>query len=256
MQRLRRNLNVIQVIAVLLSLLGGMLLRVAADPMSTAGAALSALLLGIILLIFVGGVLFTLNRPGTEVATDDEVPIPESHLSRFLRASKLAAALYLGVRLSMAYEWLSSGWGKVQNPAWVQTGAALQAFWQKAVTVPASPAQPLITYPAYRSFIQYMLDHGWYVAMGKIIPLGELLIGLGLLLGAFTGIAAFAGLFMNFNFMYAGSVSINPTLIILEAIIIYGWRIAGWYGFDRFLLPWLGTPWTRGPHQRTQSKTE
>jgi thiosulfate dehydrogenase [quinone] large subunit len=245
-QRLRSKLGTVSLIAALLSLLGGMLLHVASDPASSAGKSLSTLLMGAVLLAIVGGILFALNRPGTEVATADEVSIPEAHFSRFLRASKLAAALYVGVRLSMAYEWLTAGWAKAQNPAWVETGVALQSFWKKAVTVPTAPAQPPITYPAYRALIQFMLDHSWYVPMGKLIPAGELLIGLGLLLGAFTGIAALAGLFMNFNFIYAGSTSVNPTLIILEAIIIYGWRVAGWYGLDRYLLPWLGTPWAHG----------
>ena len=51
-----------------------------------------------------------------------------------------------------------------------------------------------------------------------------------------------AGLLLNFSFVYAGSVSSNPTLIILEALIIYGWRVAGLWGLDRYLLPWLRTP--------------
>jgi len=29
-------------------------------------------------------------------------------------------------------------------------------------------------------------------------------------------------------------------------LIIIGWRVAGWWGLDRFLLPWLGTPWQPG----------
>jgi thiosulfate dehydrogenase (quinone) large subunit len=254
-ERLRQNVGIVSVIAALVSLLGGMLLHVAADPTSSASVAVSALLVGIVLLIIVGAGLFALNRPGKELATEDEVPIPEAHLSRFLRASKFAAALYIGVRISMAYEWLTSGWAKAQNPAWIETGAALQSFWKRAVAVPPPPAQPLITYPAYRSFIQFMLDHSWYVPMGKLIAAGELLIGLALLLGAFTGIAALAGLFMNFNFVYAGSTSVNPTLIILEAILIFGWRVAGWYGLDRYLLRWLGAPWGRAAQVQTQTDT-
>jgi hypothetical protein len=146
-ERLRQNVGIVSVIAALVSLLGGMLLHVAADPTSSASVAVSALLVGIVLLIIVGAGLFALNRPGKELATEDEVPIPEAHLSRFLRASKFAAALYIGVRISMAYEWLTSGWAKAQNPAWIETGAALQSFWKRAVAVPPPPAQPLITYP-------------------------------------------------------------------------------------------------------------
>jgi thiosulfate dehydrogenase (quinone) large subunit len=32
------------------------------------------------------------------------------------------------------------------------------------------------------------------------------------------------------------------------------WKVAGWYGLDRYLLPLLGTPWKRGTiaPERTQ----
>ena len=75
---------------------------------------------------------------------------------------------------------------------------------------------------------------------------GELLIGLALIVGAFTGIAAFFGGFMNWNFMMAGSASINPVLFTLSILLILAWKTAGWIGLDRFLLPALGTPWRRG----------
>jgi hypothetical protein len=49
-----------------------------------------------------------------------------------------------------------------------------------------------ITYPAYRAFIQFMLDNQWYVWFAKVISVGELLIGLGILLGGLIGFAVIA----------------------------------------------------------------
>jgi thiosulfate dehydrogenase [quinone] large subunit len=49
---------------------------------------------------------------------------------------------------------------------------------------------------------------------------------------------------MNFNYLCAGSVSINPVLIVLSLFLLLAWRIAGYYGVDRYLIPLLGTPWT------------
>jgi thiosulfate dehydrogenase [quinone] large subunit len=72
------------------------------------------------------------------------------------------------------------------------------------------------------------------------VAVGELLIGIGLLVGGLTAIAALFGLLMNFSFVYAGSASTNPTLIILGAVVIYGWRVAGWWGVDGLLLSRLG----------------
>ena len=67
-----------------------------------------------------------------------------------------------------------------------------------------------------------------------------------MILGAFTGIAAFIGGFMNWNFMMAGTASINPVLFTLSIFLMLAWKIAGWWGLDRFLIPALGTPWRRG----------
>jgi thiosulfate dehydrogenase [quinone] large subunit len=69
-------------------------------------------------------------------------------------------------------------------------------------------------------------------------------VGLGLIFGVLTGIAAFFGVFMNLNYILAGAVSTNPVLGFLGLFLILAWRVAGYYGADRYLLPLLGTPWT------------
>ena len=30
-------------------------------------------------------------------------------------------------------------------------------------------------------------------------------------------------------------------------LLVIAWKVAGWWGLDRWLLPRLGTPWARGP---------
>jgi thiosulfate dehydrogenase [quinone] large subunit len=67
-------------------------------------------------------------------------------------------------------------------------------------------------------------------------------VGLGLALGALTGFAALGGILMNASFIIAGSVSSNPLLLLLEILILWAWRSAGWLGLDRFLLPRLEVP--------------
>jgi thiosulfate dehydrogenase (quinone) large subunit len=67
-----------------------------------------------------------------------------------------------------------------------------------------------------------------------------------LIVGAFTGLAAIGGAALSFNFMLAGSASTNPVLFILAILILLGWKVAGWIGVDRWLLPALGTPWEPG----------
>lgn len=155
------------------------------------------------------------------------------------------AWLWLLPRLYVGYAWLDSGLGKLNNPAWT-TGEPLRGFWQNAVALPASPARPPIAFEWYRSFIQSLLNAGSYTWFADLIMIGELLVGLALILGAFTGLAAAGGAFMNWNFMMAGTASINPLLFLLSVFLILAWKNAGWIGIDRWLLPNLGTPWEPG----------
>ncbi len=150
------------------------------------------------------------------------------------------AWVWVLLRWYMAYTWITSGLGKLTNPAWVNTGEALKAFWVGAVKV---DPKPVITFDWYRTFIQYMLDTQAYTWFAKVVASGELLIGIALLLGAFTGIAAFFGGLMNWNFMMAGTTSVNPVFFTLSILLILAWKTAGYWGLDRYLLPLFGTPW-------------
>lgn len=176
------------------------------------------------------------NQQGTVTITDPPFVIS-------LLSSTRWAWLWLIIRLYIGYSWLTSGWSKVSNPSWVQNGAALKGYWERAVAIPDAPARPPIAFDWYRGFLQTLLDNGTYTWFAKLIVAGELLIGVALILGVFVGIAAFAGGFMNWNFMMAGSASTNPVLFTLSIILILAWKTAGWWGLDRWLLPRLGTPW-------------
>ena len=166
--------------------------------------------------------------------------------ARSLFGSTRWAWLWLIVRVYVGYSWLTSGLGKLSNPAWVQTGVALKGFWERAVLVPEAPARPLIAFDWYRTFIQFLLDSGSYTWFAKLITAGELLIGIALILGLFTGIAAIFGGFMNWNFMMAGTASIIPVLFLLSILLVLAWKVAGWWGLDRWALAALGMPWRPG----------
>lgn len=174
------------------------------------------------------------------------ITITDPPVARALFSNTRWAWLWLIVRLYVGYTWLTSGWGKLSNPAWVQTGEALKGFWSRAVAIPEAPARPLIAFDWYRSFIQSLLDSGSYPWFAKLIVAGEILIGITLILGAFVGIAAVFGAFMNWNFMMAGTASTNPVLFFLAVLVILAWKTAGWWGLDRWVLPLFGTPWQPG----------
>lgn len=163
--------------------------------------------------------------------------------------------LWLPLRLWLGYQWIDASLHKVNNPAWVRTGEALKGFWMGAVSIPES-GRPPITYDWYRTFIQSLIDSHAYTWFAKVVAYGELLVGIALVLGAFTGIVAFFGGFMNWNFMMAGTASSNPVLFSLAVGLILAWKVAGHYGADYFLLRWLGTPWDDVKKEDKQNKVE
>jgi thiosulfate dehydrogenase [quinone] large subunit len=148
------------------------------------------------------------------------------------------AWFWLIVRLYVGWEWLTAGWAKVTDPTWVgaKAGVSLTGFLQHSLTL-ATGAHPNVQ-PWYAWFVQNVVlpqAAVWSYA----VAFGELLVGIGLLLGIVTGLAAFFGGLMSFNYLLAGSVSINPILLVLEIGLMLAWRIAGWWGGDRWVLPIL-----------------
>jgi len=173
------------------------------------------------------------------------IQIPEPAVSRFLFADTRFAWFWLLVRLYVGWEWLSAGWEKLGNPAWTgaKAGVAVQSFLTGALQK-ASGAHPDVS-GWYAALIHNVaLPHA--AAVSYLVTYGEIAIGIALILGLFTGIAAFFGTFTNLNYLFAGTVSINPLLLVLQLFLILAWRIAGWYGLDRYILPALGTPWQAG----------
>jgi|GEM_PF-635338 thiosulfate dehydrogenase [quinone] large subunit len=155
------------------------------------------------------------------------------------------AWVWMLVRIYLGVSWLNSGWHKLSEEAWTGNGLAVKGFWTRAVAIPEE-GRPAIAYDWYRDILEYILNAELYVPFGKLVAYGEVLVGIGLLVGALTGTAAFFGALMNWNFMLAGTASTNPLLGIIAIAIIVSWKTAGWWGIDRILLPYTGVPWERG----------
>lgn len=170
--------------------------------------------------------------------------IEEPPVANWLFNNHTAAWLWLPVRLWLGREWINAGRHKLEDPGWTDGGESLKAFWERIVQVPET-GRPIISFGWYRDFIQFMLDNDAYTWFSKLVMYGEVLIGIALVLGAFTGIAAFAGGFMNWNFMMSGSASTNPLLFVAAIGLILAWKVSGYIGLDYVLLNTLGTPWGR-----------
>lgn len=169
--------------------------------------------------------------------------VPENPVSRFLFSDTRSAWIWLLIRLYVGYEWITAGWHKVTADVWTgdKSGTALQSFVKGAITK-AEAGKDVAGW--YGSFLEnIVLPHA--KLFSYMVSYGEVLVGLGLILGLLTGIAAFFGGFMNSSYLFAGTLSTNPLLLVLTIWLVLAWKVAGWYGLDRWALRYLGTPWRR-----------
>jgi thiosulfate dehydrogenase (quinone) large subunit len=171
------------------------------------------------------------------------VQIAEPPIAQFLFADTRLAPLWLIIRLFLGYEWFMAGWGKLTNPAgvWVgaKAGAAVTGFIQGALTKTTGDHPDVSGW--YATFLQQVaLPNA--VLFSYLVTFGEILVGVALILGLLTGFAAFFGGFMNASYLFAGTVSTNPLLLLLAIMLILAWRVAGYWGLDRWALPMVGVP--------------
>ena len=154
-------------------------------------------------------------------------------INRFLRENTIMAGILAVLRIYLGWKWLTSGWGKLMN------GFDASGFLNNAVNNPVKDkATGELIYPTYTAFIEHFALPNVKL-INFLIPVGEFLVGLGLLLGCLTVAAMFFGLLMNFMFMFAGTVSTNPWMVLLGVIVLAAGANAGRFGLDYFVLPYL-----------------
>lgn len=185
---------------------------------------------------------------------------------RALSGNTWFSVAWLPIRFVLGIHWLQAGWHKTQDAGWavsgtvdgehVARGASMKGFLMGAYTPNPETGATKAVFGWYADFLKYMVDNNWTSWFGPLVAWGETLIGLGLLLGGLVGIAAFFGTLLNMSFMLAGTVSSNPWMFALTVFIILGWKVAGHYGLDRYLLPMLGTPWNRRNKADTSVPTD
>ncbi|MCM2535938.1 DoxX family protein [Neobacillus pocheonensis] len=152
--------------------------------------------------------------------------------NKFLRQNKVAAAILTVLRLYLGYEFLTAGFHKLTG------GFDASGFLKGAVANPVKGPDGSIVFTTYVGFLKHIALPNAHI-FNTIIPLGEFLVGLGLILGCLTTAAAFFALVMNFSYVMAGTISTNPLDILLGVFIIAAGYNAGRIGLDRWVVPFI-----------------
>ncbi|WP_442599053.1 DoxX family protein [Neobacillus sp. D3-1R] len=153
-------------------------------------------------------------------------------LVKWLRENTVSAVLLTALRIFLGYKWMTAGFHKITD------GFDASGFLKGAVANPVKGPDGVV-YGWWASFLDsFALPNA--DLFNVLVPWGEFLVGLGLILGCLTTAAAFFGVVMNFAFLLSGTVSHNPTDIIMGILIMVAGYNAGKYGLDRFVYPYLG----------------
>ncbi len=99
---------------------------------------------------------------------------------------------------------------------------------------------------------------GWYAELIRhvflpnpelfsyLVAFGEVLVGAALILGILTRFSAAMALVMSFAYLFAGTSGDNPLMVLLGLPMVLAGVTAGYYGIDRYLLPFLRERRARG----------
>lgn len=150
--------------------------------------------------------------------------------NNWLRKNPIAMWLLTVVRVYLGYTWLKGGINK-----WI--GGFDAGGFLKGAIAKASGEHPTV-----QDWWAAFLKHGALPGVklfNILIPLGETLVGLALLLGTFATFAALMGMVMNFAFLLSGSISVNPQMILLEMFLVVAAANAGRIGLDYWMMPYL-----------------
>ncbi|MFT8570891.1 DoxX family protein [Leuconostoc pseudomesenteroides] len=155
---------------------------------------------------------------------------------QWLRNSKIAMGILTVLRVYLGYQWTLDGWGKIT----AKGGFDASGLIMGAIKNPVLTPDKTTAFPWYDWFLNVATNHGQSTAaFSFLVAWGELLVGLGLVFGTLTLAAAFFGLVMNFSYLGAGVVSVNPTFIFIGALLLIGGYNSGKIGLDRWVTPFL-----------------
>lgn len=152
---------------------------------------------------------------------------------------RLEPLAWLFVRLVLAVEWVRGGWEKVGDPGWTASpvGAAVTGFLNGAIEKSTAGPHPEVPHWYHRLIQEMFLPNA--DVFGYLVAYGELLVGIALAIGLLTRFAALGGVTLNLAFLWAGTTSTNPPMLLLGLGLIFFGHRPGRLGMDGWLLPWL-----------------
>jgi thiosulfate dehydrogenase [quinone] large subunit len=177
-----------------------------------------------------------------------------SKMATFTRL-EVTGLLWLVARLWLGWEFLTAGWEKVfgaERTLWIgaQSGEAVRQLLGFSLQIAPGGAMAQPQHPEVTGWYAALIRHVFLPhadVMSYLVAFGEILVGIALIVGLFTRFAAAMGLLMNLSYMLAGISSLSPVMMLIEIPMVLTGTLAGYYGLDRYVLPYLQAWLTRLP---------
>jgi len=130
--------------------------------------------------------------------------------------------------------WFQAGYEKLMSGAWLggNAGNIIKGFLNGALAKTGGE------HPDVMGWYAWLINNVFIPGaplLSYLVVFGEIIIGITLIIGLYTKKSAKVGIFMNLNYLFAGTVSTNPFLLVLQLLLIKGNKVAGWIGVDRFM---------------------
>ncbi len=143
----------------------------------------------------------------------------------WLKESKIAAVGWTAMRVWLGIMWIQAGsaklWG-AENAAFLHNGGAAVAGFA-AHGVPA--------YTWWGSFLHsFVVPNASWIAV--LVAVAEFSIGIALVAGCFTRIAALGSLALLFTYVMSGTASVCAFYALFAIVILTMWRTSSWLGVD------------------------
>jgi thiosulfate dehydrogenase [quinone] large subunit len=151
----------------------------------------------------------------------------------WLKESKFMAIGWTAMRVWLGIMWIQAGaakiWGAESAGFLHHNGAGVAGF--AAHGVPA--------YTWWGSFLHGFVvpNAGW---IGVLIAFAEFAVGIGLVAGFCTRLAALGSLALLFTYVMSGTASVCAFYALFAIVILTMWRTSSWIGIDGLIAKYRG----------------
>src|ERR1700722_17448959 len=143
----------------------------------------------------------------------------------WVKQSKVLAVGWLAMRVWLGIMWIQAGWAKLfgaENAFFLHhNGAGVAGF--------AAHGTPAYTWWGHFLTGFVVPQAGW---IGVLVAVGEFTIGVALVAGLFTRVAALASLALLFTYVMSGTASVCAFYALFAIVILTMWRTSSWLGAD------------------------